>query len=108
MATTPNPVIDVTKLTKERTAAPAEKPEKSKLLFGHTFTDHMLEVDWTAEAGWGVPRITPRHNLSLDPAASVLHYAIEVFEGLLLLLLFQTSRTPVTTILTGVGEKTQG
>jgi len=72
----------VTKLTKERTTTPAPKPEKSTLVFGHTFTDHMLEIDWNNKDGWGAPRIVPRHNLSLDPAASVFHYAIEVFEGM--------------------------
>jgi hypothetical protein len=38
----------------------------------------MLEVDWTAEEGWGAPKISPYHNLSVDPAASVFHYALEV------------------------------
>lgn len=82
MAKTPNTVIDVSKLTIEHTKNPAPKPEKSTLVFGKVFSDHMLEIDWTAEEGWGHPYITPRHNLSLDPAASVLHYAIECFEGM--------------------------
>jgi branched-chain amino acid aminotransferase len=71
-----------TKLTIERTKTPATKPEKSTLVFGRTFTDHMLEVDWTAEHGWSDPRIVPFHMLSLSPAASVLHYGSEVFEGM--------------------------
>jgi branched-chain amino acid aminotransferase len=41
-------------------------------------TDHMLEVDWTAEAGWGAPAIVPYAKLQLDPAATVLHYGVEV------------------------------
>ena len=54
------------------------KPANDTLSFGTTFTDHMLEVDWTATAGWGAPVISPYHNFQMDPAASVLHYALEV------------------------------
>lgn len=32
--------------------------------------------------GWHPPRISPFHPLSLSPAASVLHYALECFEGM--------------------------
>jgi branched-chain amino acid aminotransferase len=53
-----------------------------KLVFGATMTDHMLEVDWHHESGWGAPRIVPYHALAIDPAASVLHYGIEAFEGM--------------------------
>lgn len=59
-----------------------KKPDPNKLLFGHEFTDHMFEVEWSKENGWGKPRICPLHNLSLHPAAKVLHYANEVFEGM--------------------------
>jgi hypothetical protein len=38
----------------------------------------MLEIDWDAEKGWSVPKITPYHFLSISPAASSLHYGIEV------------------------------
>lgn len=47
-------------------------------MFGASMSDHMLEVDWTAERGWGTPTIVPYHALQLDPAASSLHYGIEV------------------------------
>lgn len=77
-----NTKIDVTKLTKEHTTCPKPKPAKEGLVFGKTFSDHMLEVDWDAKDGWGVPRIVPFHNLELSPAASVFHYAIECFEGM--------------------------
>lgn len=50
----------------------------NELVFGKYFGDHMFEVDWNAETGWDTPRITPFQNLSLHPASSVLHYAIEV------------------------------
>ena len=50
--------------------------------FGTHFTDHMLIVEWTPEAGWHDARITPYGPLTLDPATAVLHYAQEIFEGM--------------------------
>lgn len=50
--------------------------------FGVHFTDHMVTIDWSVEQGWHDARVTPYGALSLDPAASVLHYAQEIFEGL--------------------------
>ncbi|CCK72867.1 uncharacterized protein KNAG_0M00140 [Huiozyma naganishii CBS 8797] len=53
-----------------------------QLVFGKTFTDHMLAIEWTAEKGWGVPEIQPYGPLTLDPSACVFHYGFELFEGL--------------------------
>ncbi len=50
--------------------------------FGKVFTDHMVSIDWAEGKGWHNPTIGPRTPISLDPAASVLHYAQEIFEGL--------------------------
>ena len=50
--------------------------------FGNHFTDHMLTVEWTPEQGWHAARIEPYAPLSIDPAAAVLHYAQETFEGM--------------------------
>ncbi|MEI2416498.1 branched-chain amino acid aminotransferase [Orrella sp. JC864] len=50
--------------------------------FGKHFTDHMVSIDWTLERGWHDAQLKPYGPLSLDPAASVLHYAQEIFEGL--------------------------
>ena len=50
--------------------------------FGKHFTDHLVEVTWTVERGWHDARVRPYGPLQLDPAASVLHYAQEIFEGL--------------------------
>ena len=61
---------------------PKPKVDPSKLLFGHTFTDHMLTCEWSRQGGWSAPKILSYGNLSLPPSASVLHYAIECFEGL--------------------------
>jgi branched-chain amino acid aminotransferase len=50
--------------------------------FGKHFTDHMIEITWTVENGWHDARVVPYGPITLDPAASVLHYAQEIFEGL--------------------------
>ena len=51
------------------------------LPFGKFFTDHMLEIEWDSEKGFGYPTLSPHHNLSLDPAVPALHYAVQCFEG---------------------------
>ncbi len=51
--------------------------------FGTLFSDHMVEIDYDeAKGGWHHAQIGPRRAIELDPAASVLHYAQEIFEGL--------------------------
>jgi branched-chain amino acid aminotransferase len=50
--------------------------------FGKTFTDHMVTIRYTEDKGWHDATIGPREPISLDPAAAVLHYAQEIFEGL--------------------------
>jgi len=50
--------------------------------FGTVFTDHMARIDWTSEGGWTGHRVVPYAPLELDPAAAVLHYGQEIFEGL--------------------------
>lgn len=50
--------------------------------FGKHFTDHMISIDWTTERGWHDAEVRAYGPLMLDPAASVLHYAQEIFEGL--------------------------
>jgi len=50
--------------------------------FGKHFTDHMVDICWSERGGWHRPRVQPYGPISLDPAAAVLHYAQEVFEGL--------------------------
>ena len=65
-----------------RAATLKEKPDSSKLVFGKAMTDHMFIVDYDAGQGWHDPRIVPYGPLQIDPAAKVLHYAEEIFEGL--------------------------
>ena len=58
------------------------RPKDSELGFGKLLTDHMFLLDYTAGKGWHDARIVPYGPLRLDPAAIVLHYGQEVFEGL--------------------------
>jgi branched-chain amino acid aminotransferase len=50
--------------------------------FGKFFTDHMVDICWSERGGWHRPRVQPYGPIAMDPAAAVLHYAQEVFEGL--------------------------
>ena len=65
-----------------RAATLKEKPDSSTLVFGKAMTDHMFLVDYDEGQGWHDPRIVPYGPLQIDPAAKVLHYAEEIFEGL--------------------------
>jgi branched-chain amino acid aminotransferase len=64
---------------------PNPKPritDESKLAFGKQFTDRMFVMEYDSGRGWHSPRIQPYAPFTLDPAAAVLHYAQEIFEGL--------------------------
>jgi branched-chain amino acid aminotransferase len=54
--------------------------------FGKVFTDHMVSIEWSegpdGVGGWHNATLGPRQPLTLDPAAAVLHYAQEIFEGM--------------------------
>jgi branched-chain amino acid aminotransferase len=50
--------------------------------FGLHFTDHMVAITWDKAQGWHDAEVRAYGPLSLDPAASVLHYGQEIFEGI--------------------------
>ena len=50
--------------------------------FGNHFTDHMVLATWTADGGWHDGKVKAFGPISLSPAAAVLHYAQEIFEGM--------------------------
>ncbi len=50
--------------------------------FGTNFTDHMVDICWSSKGGWHRPRVQPYGPISLSPAAAVLHYGQEIFEGI--------------------------
>lgn len=49
--------------------------------FGQHFTDHMVTIDYH-DGQWINPAVRPYAPITLDPAASVLHYGQAIFEGL--------------------------
>ncbi|MBX6355744.1 MAG: branched-chain amino acid aminotransferase [Micromonosporaceae bacterium] len=66
-----------------RPVAPAERA--ARLVnpgFGRVFTDHMVTIRYAEGKGWYDARVEAYGPISLDPAAAVLHYAQEIFEGL--------------------------
>lgn len=69
-------------ITITKTTTPSIMPSEDKLGFGKIFTDHMLIVDWEEGKGWFDARIVPFGTIRLHPAATVLHYGAEIFEGL--------------------------
>src|SRR5690606_27430672 len=58
------------------------RPDGNSLGFGRILTDHMLVARYEESKGWYDARIVPYGPLQLDPAAAVLHYGQELFEGL--------------------------
>jgi len=50
--------------------------------FGQHFTDFMAHARWSIDAGWHGGELIPFGPISLSPAAAVLHYAQEIFEGM--------------------------
>lgn len=74
--------ISIKALPESERGSPPEK-----LVFGAVFSDHMFSQHYHAGAGggagaWSDATIGPLQNLSLHPAAAVLHYSQEIFEGL--------------------------
>jgi len=67
-------------------ASPMPEAERlaafENLGFGTLFTDHMAVVHWHVDKGWHSPEVSARKPFQVDPAASVLHYAQEIFEGM--------------------------
>ncbi|GMF05686.1 unnamed protein product [[Candida] boidinii] len=74
--------LDSSKLKITKTETPKDKLPNDQLVFGKSFTDHMLAIEWDQKSGWAAPEIKPYGNISLDPSSCVFHYAFELFEGL--------------------------
>lgn len=66
--------------------APVSAADRAALLtnpgFGRIFTDHMVTIRYADGKGWYDARVEARAPIPMDPAAAVLHYAQEIFEGL--------------------------
>ncbi|MFG2589947.1 branched-chain amino acid aminotransferase [Streptomyces sp. NBC_01166] len=65
---------------------PASPARRAEILadpgFGRYFTDHMARAVWTKERGWDDAAVIPFAPIPMHPAAAVLHYAQEIFEGM--------------------------
>ncbi|CAN5219522.1 branched-chain amino acid aminotransferase [soil metagenome] len=72
--------------TRHPNPAPLGEAERAEILadpgFGKHFTDHMVDICWSVGGGWHRPRVQPFGPIELSPAAAVLHYGQEIFEGL--------------------------
>ncbi|TCC46903.1 branched-chain amino acid aminotransferase [Kribbella capetownensis] len=69
-------------LRSDPASAEARSAILAKPAFGQSFTDHMVMANWTDDRGWHDPKVTAFAPLSVSPAAAVLHYTQEIFEGL--------------------------
>lgn len=85
-------------LQKTNTAELKKKTPYKELVFGRTFTDHMLVCSWQHESsastvdslgqstgdrvGWSAPSIQKYGPFQMAPSAMVFHYGLEIFEGM--------------------------
>jgi branched-chain amino acid aminotransferase len=78
--------MDTLLINRRPHASPTPPHARAALLedpgFGKVFTDHMVTIRWTEGQGWHDAQVKAREPFQLDPAAAVLHYAQEIFEGL--------------------------
>ncbi|CAL9736939.1 branched-chain-amino-acid aminotransferase, mitochondrial [Monosporozyma servazzii] len=81
-ASASNAPLDASRVKITKNPNPSKPRPNDELIFGKTFTDHMLQIEWTQEKGWADPEIIPYGPLILDPSAAVFHYGFEAFEGL--------------------------
>ena len=51
-------------------------------VFGQHRTDHQVICVWEKDKGWTSARVEPYGPIMMDPAAAVLHYGQEIFEGI--------------------------
>lgn len=70
-------IPNLTPITADRRAEILSNPG-----FGKYFTDHMLRIDWSPEAGWHNAQVTPYGQIAFDPGVNVLHYGQAIFEGI--------------------------
>ncbi|KAI7861164.1 aminotransferase [Circinella umbellata] len=71
---------DLLRVTK--TENPKALVANKDLIFGRTFSDHMITAEWAENKGWDAPEVRPYDKICLDPSAVVFHYASECFEGM--------------------------
>src|SRR6188768_3775354 len=72
--------FDVKPSKATKSASEREAILKGSLGFGRVFTEHMVTVRYAGGA-WQRGELVPYAPITLDPAASVLHYGQAIFEG---------------------------
>lgn len=70
-------LIKISKASQLKTIPPSEE-----LRFGQHFSDHWFFSQYQEGKGWFEASVQPYGKMSLDPAASVLHYGQALFEGM--------------------------
>jgi branched-chain amino acid aminotransferase len=69
-----------------RNENPMPKAERDAVLeapvFGAVRTDHQVVCVWEQDKGWVSAEVIPYGPIMMDPAAAVLHYGQEIFEGI--------------------------
>lgn len=71
--------VQVTRCTPDQSRP---RPDPNDIGFGRHASDHMFLMEYEEGRGWYDPRIEPYRPLELDPAAMVLHYNQQIFDGL--------------------------
>ncbi|HRZ01681.1 MAG TPA: branched-chain amino acid aminotransferase [Burkholderiaceae bacterium] len=70
----------------QRNPHPLPQAERAAVLanpiFGQTRTDHQVVCVWEKGKGWVSAKLIPYGPILMDPAAAVLHYGQEIFEGI--------------------------
>lgn len=72
----------MTDITVKQAEKLKEKQPEHALGFGKIFTDHMFVMDYQTDKGWYDARIVPYDDITISPAAVVLHYGQTIFEGM--------------------------
>ena len=69
-----------------RNTNPLSIAERDEVLaapvFGQYRTDHQVVCVWEKDKGWVSAEVLPYGPILMDPAAAVLHYGQEIFEGI--------------------------
>ena len=75
-----------TRFEVQRNPNPLPQAQREAVLahpvFGQHRTDHQVVCCWEKGKGWLSAKVVPYGPIQLDPAAAVLHYAQEIFEGI--------------------------
>ena len=74
--------MEIMEIKKIKAETLKEKPDFNNLGFGQYFADYMFEMEYIEGQGWINPTIKPYGDITMSPAAMVLHYGQAVFEGM--------------------------